>query len=63
MIQVLQGIANIIVECFIIWYNFKIEYTPNNWVKIGDLFVAILGFIAILILLFKAFFGGGKNGV
>lgn len=61
MIEILGGIFNALIECFVIWYNFSIEFQPNKYIKIGDLMTSVVVTAVIMILLFRAFFGGGDK--
>lgn len=54
MIEVLKGFVIIFLAGFKEWYNFKIEWTTGLYIKMGDMFVAVLVFIFIIIMILKA---------
>lgn len=54
MVEVLKGFVIIFLAGFKEWYNFKIEWTTGLYIKMGDMFVAVLVFIFIIIMILKA---------
>lgn len=54
MVEVLKGFIIIFLAGFKEWYNFKIEWTTGLYIKMGDMFVAVLVFIFIIIMILKA---------
>lgn len=54
MIEVLKGFIIIFLAGFKEWYNFKIEWTEGLFLKLGDICVAVLCFVFIIIMILKA---------